>query len=158
PFSEEEFTAILQAANTGPVIRHMRGTERAMLYAVAGYTGLRASELASLTPESFNLDAQLATVTVQAAYSKHRRQDVLPLHISLVALLRPWLAAKPEGQSVWPGNWANGKEAGVMLKADLERARAAWIDEAVENEEEVTRRRRSSFLAYKDGNGRYADF
>ncbi len=158
PFSEEELTAILQAANTGPVVRRMNGPDRAMLYAVAGYTGLRASELASLTPESFDLDADPATVTVQAAYSKHRRQDVLPLHASLAGLLRPWLAAKPKGRSVWPGNWAKGKEAGAMLKADLERARTAWIEEAAKDEEEMKRRERSSFLAYKDGDGRYADF
>ena len=150
PFSEEELSAILQAANAGPIVRRMKGPDRAMLYAVAAYTGLRASELASLMPESFDLDSDPATVTVQAAYSKHRRQDVLPLHPSLVALLRPWLAAKPEGQSVWPGNWAKGKEAGAMLKADLERARAAWIEEAAKDEQEVKRRQRSNFLAYKD--------
>jgi integrase len=158
PFSEMELTAILRAANIGPVVRRMNGADRATLYAVAAYSGLRASELASLTPGSFDLDANPATVTVQAAYSKHRRQDVLPLHASLVALLRPWLAGKPEGQSVWPGNWAKGKEAGAMLKADLERTRAAWIKEATKDEEEVNRRQRSSFLAYKDGDGRYADF
>jgi integrase/recombinase XerD len=158
PFSEAEMTAILQAASAGPIVRRMDGPNRAMLYAVAGYTGLRASELASLTPDSFDLDGDHATVTVEAAYSKHRRQDVMPLHDSLVALLRPWLAAKPEGQSVWPGNWAKGKEAGAMLKADLLRARTAWIEEAAKDEDEMKRRECSSFLAYKDDDGRYADF
>jgi integrase len=104
------------------------------------------------------LNGEPATVTVQAAYSKHRRQDVLPLHASLIALLRPWLAAKPEGKVVWPGNWAKLKEAGAILRADMERARAAWIEEANKDEDEVKRRERSSFLAYKDGGGRYADF
>src|SRR5262245_53839716 len=99
-----------------------------MLYAVAGYTGLRASELASLKPESFDLDAAPSTVTVQAAYSKHRRQDVLPLHPSLAALLRPWLVLKPANQPVWPGNWAKRKEAGAMLKYDLEAARIPSVD------------------------------
>jgi Phage integrase family len=136
----------------------MKGPDRAMLYAVAAYTGLRASELASLTPESFDLDGNHATVTVEAAYSKHRREDVLPVHDSLVALLRPWLATKPEGQSVWPGNWAKGKKAGAMLKADLLRARTAWIKEAAKDEDEMKRRQRSKFLAYKDDDGRYADF
>jgi integrase len=73
---------------------------------------------------------------VQAAYSKHRRQDVLPLHPSLVVLLRPWLASKPANGPVWPGNWAKGKEAGVMLRHDLEAAGIPYVDE----------------------NGRYADF
>ena len=54
--------AILRAANAGPVVRRMNGPDRAMLYAVAGYTGLRASELASLTPECFDLDADPVAV------------------------------------------------------------------------------------------------
>ncbi|GIW78766.1 MAG: hypothetical protein KatS3mg105_0573 [Gemmatales bacterium] len=136
PLSDAEVALILKAANAGPVVRRMSGPDRAMLYAVAVYTGLRASELASLTPESFNLDASPATVTVLAAYSKHRREDVLPMHPSLVALLRPWLATKPAGQPVWPGNWAKGKEAGAMLRHDLEAAGIPYVDE----------------------NGRYADF
>ena len=45
-----------------------------------------------------------------------------------------------------------------MLKADLGRARAAWIEEAAKDEEEVKWRQRSNFLAYKDADGRYADF
>jgi integrase len=130
PFMERELTAILQAANAGPVVRRLSGRDRAMLYAVAGYTGLRASELASLTPQSFDLDGQPPTVTVQAGYSKHRRQDVLPLHASLVVLLRPWLATKPANQPVWPGNWARGKEAGVMLKHDLKVAGIPYVDES----------------------------
>lgn len=158
PFTTYELTAILNTANNGPAVRRMKGPDRAMLYAVAAYTGLRASELASLTLESFDLDGDPASVTVQAGYSKHRRMDVLPLHHSLVALLRPWLAAMPEGERVWPGKWAKGKEAGCMLKADLEQARTAWIAEAGKDEEEKKRRQRSSFLAYKDADGRYADF
>jgi integrase len=130
PFSEAELAGILQAANTGPVVRRVKGPDRAMLYAVAGYTGLRASELASLKPQSFDLNADPSTVTVQAAYSKHRREDVLPLHPSLVSLLRPWLASKPADQPVWPGNWAKGKKAGAMLKHDLKAAEIAYVDES----------------------------
>jgi len=136
PFSESEFSAIFRAANIGPVVHHMTGPDRAMLYAVAAYTGLRASELASLTPESFSLNVDPPTLTVQAAYSKHRRQDVLPMHPSLVVLLRPWLASKPAAQPVWPGNWAKGKRAGKMLRKDL----------------------KASGIPYKDESGRYADF
>jgi len=41
-----------------------------MLYHLAAGTGFRANELRSLTPESFDLDANTPTVTVQAAYSR----------------------------------------------------------------------------------------
>ncbi|MFL5243883.1 MAG: site-specific integrase [Gemmataceae bacterium] len=123
-------TAILRVASAGSVVRRMAGPNRATLYAVAGYTGLRASELASLTPESFDLTSDPPTVTVQAAYSKHRRQDVLPLHPSLVALLFPWLASKPAAERVWPGNWAKGKQAGLMLRHDLKAAGIPYVDES----------------------------
>lgn len=42
-------------------------------------------ELASLTESSFDFDTDNPTVTVAAAYSKHRREDVLPLHPTLAA-------------------------------------------------------------------------
>jgi hypothetical protein len=45
-----------------------------------------------------------------------------------------------------------------MLKVDLQRARTAWIADASADRAERERRERSSFLAYLDGDGRYADF
>ena len=53
--------------------------QRATLYHLAAETGLRASELWSLTAASFSLDACPPTVTVQAAYTKNRRRDTLCL-------------------------------------------------------------------------------
>lgn len=128
PLTESEFSALLQAARAGRSVLGMEGPDRAMLYAVASYTGLRASELASLTRQSFRLDDATPTVTVQAAYSKHRRQDVLPLHPSLVAMLRPWLAAKPTWGRIWPGKWAEHKTAGKMMQVDLQAAGVEYID------------------------------
>jgi integrase/recombinase XerD len=136
PFIAAELAAIRQAALDGPIVRRMSGPDRAMLYTCAAYTGLRASELASLTRASFNLESDHPVVKVEAAYSKHRREDILPLHESLVALLGPWLAAKPLNEPVWPGCWAKGKEAEVMLKHDL----------------------KTAGIPYKDESGRYADF
>jgi integrase len=136
PLSVEELTSILRTANAGPIVLGLSGVDRAMLYAVAAYTGLRARELGSLTPSSFHLGSQPPTVTVEAAYSKHRRQDVLPLHASLVELLRPWILARPTGQHLWPGRWAKAQQAGAMLKIDL----------------------KAAGVPYVDGSGRYADF
>ncbi|MEZ6050028.1 MAG: hypothetical protein R3C02_01365 [Planctomycetaceae bacterium] len=80
PLTDVELKAVLEAAQKGRPILKLSGPDRAMLYATAAYTGLRASELASLIPASFNLKSTPNTVTVQAAYSKHRREDVLPVH------------------------------------------------------------------------------
>jgi integrase len=113
----------------------LKPDDRAMLYTLAAYTGLRASELASLTPESFDLRTK--TVSVQAAYSKRRRNDTLPLHASLVATLTQWLATKPACIKLWRGTWLTKHKvlAARMLRKDL--AAAA--------------------IAYEVG-GRYADF
>ncbi|CAK9108551.1 unnamed protein product, partial [Durusdinium trenchii] len=129
PLTETELRLLIQAAMNGQVEFKMSGADRAMLYATAAYTGLRANELASLNPESFQLDAQPPTVTVLAAYSKHRRQDVLPLHPSLVVMLRPWLSEKQKRKSVWSGNWAKRKYGGKMLKRDLKSAGIPYVDE-----------------------------
>ena len=72
----------------------MEGTTRGMLYRFATMTGLRAAELASLTPASFDLVADMPTVTLEAGYSKRRREDVLPLHPDLVTRLRQWFSER----------------------------------------------------------------
>lgn len=92
PLSAEEFALFIDAARAGKPYRKLSGDLRALLYVVAANTGLRASELASLTVASFDLDGDPATVTVEAAYSKHRRRDVLPLRADLAVLLCPYLS------------------------------------------------------------------
>jgi integrase len=128
--SPEEVAALLAAARSGPDMRGLRGPDRALLYSMALYTGLRASELASLTTDSLLLDGETPAVVVAAAYSKHRREDRVPLHPDIVAQLREWVASKARDSRLWPGRWAKGKEAGVMLKADLERAGVPYKTEA----------------------------
>jgi hypothetical protein len=67
--SDAELVYLLDSTRAAGRVRKMNGPEREMLYLVSVYTGLRASELASLTPESFALDATPPTLTVEAAYS-----------------------------------------------------------------------------------------
>ena len=61
-----------------------------MLYILAVNTGLRARELASLTWESFNLNDSEASVRILAAYSKHRREDILPMRKDLAMKFADW--------------------------------------------------------------------
>jgi len=131
----------------------MTGPERAMLYHLAVGTGFRANELRNLTPESFDLDADPPTVTVQAAYSKHRRKDVQPIRRDLADLLRPWLARKEADRPVF----AMPDKPIKLIRTDLDAAREAWIKEA-RSDEERNERRQSYFLAYRDGARRVVDF
>jgi site-specific recombinase XerD len=94
----DDFQEFLAAAHAGETLKRITGPDRFMLYLVAGWTGLRAQELASLQPESFNLDVPEPTVTVCAGYSKHKKEDVLPLRADLADLMRDWLRGRPAGQ------------------------------------------------------------
>ncbi len=122
----EDFETFLEATASGRTFRGLTGPARIVLYCVAARTGLRASELASLTPDSLDLDASPPTVTVQAAYSKHRREDVLPLRADTAELLRAWCRDVEPGSPLWPGSWP---EAGAeMIRQDLEAAGIPYRD------------------------------
>jgi integrase len=69
--SEEEFRRLLATtSNSHRVLCGLAGPARALLYATAASTGLRASELASLVPASFSL-SESPTVRCRAAYTKN---------------------------------------------------------------------------------------
>ena len=151
--STEETALLLKAAESAPAWRGMSGENRAMLYRVALGAGLRAGELRSLTPRSFDLSADPPTVTVSASYSKRRRTDEQPIRPDLADLLRRWLTDKPADDPVFN---VPEKQA-EMLRADLRRARARWIRVA-QNRTERRQRLGSDFLAVVDHAGRVLDF
>ncbi|MDQ3329655.1 MAG: tyrosine-type recombinase/integrase, partial [Planctomycetota bacterium] len=167
----EELDQLIAATADGPDRCNLSGRDRAMLYLTAAYTGLRASELASLTPRSIDLAGETPIVTVEAAYSKHRREDTLPLHPELVARLREWIADRDgepattlridgvpaDRKPLWPGRWAADRHAAEMLRSDLAAARQEWI-EAATVPAERERREKTDVLAYRDHRGRVFDF
>jgi len=153
--SDDELALLIEAAQGGKRLCGLVGPTRAMLYRLAVETGLRASELGSLTPESFDLtDLDEAAVTVAAGYSKHRRQDVLPLRRDVAEALAEFLADKLPGRPAFPMPDKPVK----MVQRDLAAARAKWLSEEGLTDEERKRRNESSFLAYRDTAGRVADF
>jgi integrase len=152
----DDFAEFIEAARKGKTVRRVPGPDRAMLYTLAAYTGLRESELGSLTPESFDLAAGPPTVTVEAGYSKRRREDTIVLRADLADLLRGWLQGRPAGQRLWPGGW--WQHGAKMVRKDLEAARAAWVGEAEEDAEERRRRGASDRFAFRDAAGRFFDF
>ena len=99
--------------------RRFDNLSRWALYLTAARTGFRASELASLTPASFDFEA--GTVTVRAGYAKDKRTDTLPVSREVLKQLRPWIESRPPGK-LWPGKWAEQHSASDMLKSDLKRA------------------------------------
>ena len=151
----EEMAWLLAETEKHTLPEHnLPGPDRAMVYRLALGTGFRASELRSLTPESFDLASDPPTVTVGASYSKRRREDQQPIRPDLAALLRPWVADRAAGVPVFatlPGNTAR------MLRSDLRTARKAWIAAAPVGPEREARER-SDFLKYRNAAGEVADF
>lgn len=155
--STDELNRLIHTARNGPPRFGVAGPERALLYLTAVETGLRANELRTLTVGSFKFNADPPTVTVGAAYSKHRREDVLPIRSELAASIRSQSAGKLPGAAAL--QMPSASNVSRMLRADLEAARLAWILEAENEDTEKARREGdASFLLSRDESGQVVDF
>ena len=118
--TDTEVVQLIQSARgSGKNVQGFDGETRARIYIMAFLTGLRRKELASLTPESFKLNQANPTVVVEAACSKHRRLDTLPLHPDLVAMLPQWMKDVPADTPLFPK--LGKRKTWLMVKKDLER-------------------------------------
>ncbi len=162
-FSPDELGRLFDAARHSPrTIRCLPGIDRHFLYLAACATGFRVSELQSMTPEGFNLDGDTPTATVQAACTKNRKAAVQPLLLDVAEALRDYLASKPFGVPLWPDNPKAPAESwrlhgAEMIRADLAEARAQWLS-GFQDARQRAQGEQGDFLAYRDAEGRYADF
>ncbi len=118
--NDAEIGGLLEAARNGKVVCGLTGLQRFTLYSTALGTGLRASELASLTVAHFDLSAEPPTVAIHAADEKSRRGDVLPLPSDLVRMLSRFLAHMPSEERLWPGTWAKSHNGSKLMQHDLQ--------------------------------------
>lgn len=127
PLEVDQLRQLLDAATNGLERLGMTGEERAILYWLAVKTGLRAGELRSLERASFNLGDD-PVVTVDAEYSKRRRQDILHLRPALADALRGFLAGMTLATKAFrlPPPW----DIIDMFRADLEAAGIPYCDDA----------------------------
>jgi len=164
--SPDEMQALINAAQSGPDWRWgggpgkgahhpecITGPERAILYRLAVETGLRRDELASLKRASFELTGEDPAVTVANAYTKNRQAARLPLRPDTVALIAQQLKHKAPAAKAFnvPGETAR------MIRADLDRARQAWLRNAA-TPDQRQEREKSAYLADVDHAGRVVDF
>ena len=115
--SLDEVERLLKVARDGPDRYGMTGPERAMLYRLAIESGLRASELRSLTRSGFDLDGPEPSVTVLAAFTKNRQHATLPLRLNTAEELRDLLTGKLPPTAAF--NMPATDKVIDMLKADL---------------------------------------
>ncbi len=137
-FSPEELRRLLEVARQSPKsIRRLSGIDRYYLYLTACATGFRAGELASLTPDAFDLSGELATVRVASSCTKNRHGAVQPLPLDVAKALSGYLEDKNQGAFVWPGKWPT--RAFLMIAKDLKTAREQWLREALDDVERAYR-------------------
>lgn len=121
----DEMSRLIETArNSRRYIQRQSPEQRARIYLFAYSTGLRKKELASLRVSSFRLDATPVTVTIEAACSKHRRKDVIPLHPQLAAEIRHWINGRHFSEKLFPD--LEKKKLSFMVKKDLEAAGIAY--------------------------------
>ncbi len=146
-FEVEEVRRLLAATIMGPERYGMDGRERSLVYKVAVETGLRANEVRTLTVSAFDLSA--CTVTVVAAYSKHRQEDTLPLRPETAEDLKAFFAGKMPGAKAFGGTYKRLTDrTAEMIQEDL--AATAEKDQAGNVIREA--------IPYTDAAGRYRDF
>jgi len=152
----DEWPRLESATIDGPVRFGMPGEERALLYRTAIQTGLRVSELGSLSRASVVLDAPRPYVRVKAADTKNSKPAQLFIDRELADALRDHVAPKTPTARLFALPYATNLAR--MLRADLEAARNAWMKEAQQEPEEFTRREQSDFLASDNHEGQSLDF
>lgn len=65
-------------------------------------TNGRRSAKTMLPAKPRNFDLHGGTLTIEAACSKHRKTDVLPLHPDLLAMLREWFKGHGTDDPLFP--------------------------------------------------------
>ena len=157
PFTPAELSCLIDhaLADDGPLYA-MPGPDRGLLYAFAASTGLRASELASLTVASLRLDSDPPTVRIDREHAKNRSDATIPLAPGVAEWLRAHAANKMPAAKLF-GTMPHPTNLCKMIHDEMELARSKWIGEA-NDAEERERRRRSDFLVKKDSQGQHLKF
>jgi len=123
-----ELRRLIAVTEAGPIRYGVPGHDRAILYRTAVETGLRVNELKTLKVASVDVDATPPTITVRAAYSKHRREDVQPIPRPLADDLWRYLSGKLPGAPAFRMPYSTSVPK--MLRADLSDARIDYRDDA----------------------------
>jgi integrase len=121
----EELRRLIEAAEHGPVVLRVPGPIRALCYRLAVVTGLRFSEIQSITPGSFDWD--VPNVTVAAACTKNGVSATFLLPEDLADDLKAYVATLKRGQAVFP---LPDERGALMLRADLKAANIPYRDAA----------------------------
>ena len=152
----EEWGWLRIATADGPERGGMSGLERVLLYAVAIQTGLRASELRSLTRGRLFLGETQPFITCKAGRTKNAKDARQYIQRDLADDLTLHVKSKTPGAAVFA--MPRPEDVADMLRADLAAARRDWLKATKHHPAEYERRVQSDFLAEKNHEGETLDF
>jgi integrase len=128
-FTLEELSRVIRAATGAMPLAGLTGRQRALLYAFAASTGLRARECAACRRQDFTDD--FAFVTLSGLFTKNRKRATLPVPPNLREVLAEYAAKLAPDEFLWPGGWEQNEKrewvpagwikdsrAGDFLRAD----------------------------------------
>jgi integrase len=128
--SAQELTRLCEAAATGPVLQGIEPAERALIYATAATTGLRAKEMANLRVCDLSLDTDIPYISLPSAIAKARREATIPLHPAVATRLNDHVSSLPKSAYVFHlmttefrgGTGGKMRLTNRMIRSDLKRA------------------------------------
>jgi len=130
--------------------------ERVLLYATAIQTGLRSSELRSLTRRRLFLEGDRPYITCAAGSTKNKRDARQYIQPELAVELRAHVATKAPATPVFA--MPPKDDVATMLRTDLADARRKWLRAAETDPEDYQRREQSDFLTAVNQEGELFDF
>jgi len=86
----DEVERLFQVAESKHKNSRWKTGERILIYRLLLGTGLRSTELSLLTPNQ--IDFERCRLTIEAAKTKNKKADVLPMRPDLVQSLQAWIA------------------------------------------------------------------
>jgi integrase len=86
----EEIERLLKVATSSKQSKKWKAGERALVYRLFLGTGLRSTELSLLTPDQ--IDFEHCRLRIEAAKTKNKKADILPMRPDLVQSVKEWVA------------------------------------------------------------------
>ncbi len=152
----DEWTWLVYTLANTPARYGMPADERHLLYLTAIQTGLRVSELRSLTRGRLHLDSETPYIICKADSTKNKKEAKRYIGNELAAKLNGHIATKAIQTPVFA--LPNRSKVPKMLREDLAEARSQWLREATNDPQEYALREQSDFLLATNDEGHVLDF
>lgn len=153
--SHDEWQWLDTTTRNSPERFGMTGMARALLYATAIQTGLRSSELRSLTRGKLNLTDAVPFVVAKPGGTKNGKLARQYIQPELAMELQNLVGRKLAGATVF--QMPKEHDVADMLRADMAAARVDWLNTFQEPQERIERDA-SDFLRSVDSEGERLDF